>query len=72
MESLQPDSLAKIRELESAAAPGAQTPTTPVNEPPRFITQITDITTLKEGQSAHFEARLVPINDPNLKVRCCV
>lgn len=45
------------------------TPLTPtVTEPPKFITQIKDITTLKEGQSAHFEARLTPVNDANLVV----
>lgn len=68
MESLQPDSLQKIRELESSAGQQAQAPSTPVTEPPRFITQIVDVTALKEGQSAHFEARLTPVNDPNLVV----
>lgn len=37
-------------------------------EAPKFITQLTDISQLKEGQSAHFEARLTPVNDPNLTV----
>lgn len=44
-------------------------PTTPIAEPPKFITQIKDVTQLKEGQSAHFEARLTPVTDPNLVVR---
>jgi len=68
LDSLQPDSLARIRELESYTGEQATTPTTPVAEPPKFITQIVDITKLVEGQSAHFEARLTPINDPDLKV----
>lgn len=68
-DTLQPDSLQKIRELEAAAAGhGASTPAPTVTEPPKFITQISDVTTLKEGQSAHFEARLTPVNDPNLTV----
>lgn len=67
-ESLQPDSLAKIRELESFHGQQAQTPTAPVTEPPKFITQIQDITKLAEGQSAHFEARLTPVTDPDLVV----
>ncbi|EEB18956.1 conserved hypothetical protein [Pediculus humanus corporis] len=68
-DTLQPDSLAKIRELEAyTAASGTQTPQAPITEPPKFITQISDITQLKEGQSAHFEARLVPVNDPNMVV----
>ena len=40
----------------------------PVDQPPKFITQIQEITQLVEGQSAHFEARLTPTNDPNLVV----
>lgn len=68
LDSLQPEALARIRELESAGAPGPQSPSTPVAEPPHFVTQISDVTQLKEGQSAHFEARLTPVNDPNLVV----
>ncbi|XP_011704408.1 PREDICTED: titin [Wasmannia auropunctata] len=68
LDSLQPDSLARIRELESYTGEQATTPTTPVAEPPKFITQIADVTKLVEGQSAHFEARLTPVNDPDLKV----
>jgi hypothetical protein len=68
LDSLQPDSLARIRELEVGQGGQAQTPTTPVLEPPKFITHISDVTQLVEGQSAHFEARLTPVNDPNLTV----
>lgn len=69
LDTLQPDSLARIRELESAQL-GSQQPAQPVvQEPPKFITHITDITTLVEGQSAHFEARLTPITDPDLTVK---
>lgn len=67
-DSLQPDSLAKIRELEAYSATPEATQAPGSMEPPRFTTQITDITQLKEGQSAHFEARLVPINDPTMVV----
>lgn len=67
-ESLQPDSLAKIRELESYQVQQTQVQAAPVTEPPKFITQIADITKLVEGQSAHFEARLTPVNDPDLVV----
>lgn len=68
LDSLQPDSLAKIRELESLQGVQQQAPATPSAEPPRFLTQIQDVTKLVEGQSAHFEARLVPVDDPDLKV----
>lgn len=68
IDSLQPDSLARIRELESYNQHQAAPSTPAVMEAPKFITQISDITQLKEGQSAHFEARLTPVNDPNLVV----
>lgn len=67
-ESLQPGSLDKIAALEGQKA-GIQAPTTPsAAEPPKFITQIANIERLVEGQSAHFEARLKPVNDPKLVV----
>ncbi|GBP17594.1 Titin, partial [Eumeta japonica] len=66
-DSLQPDSLQRIRELECPQLPGE--PAAPVvAEPPKFITHIKDVTKLVEGQSVHFEARLTPITDPDLKV----
>ena len=34
---------------------------------PKFLSQIKNVTT-KEGGSAHFEAKLEPITDPNLRV----
>lgn len=68
LDTLQPDSLARIRELETLQT--GQQPITPsqVLEPPKFTKHITDVTELVEGQSAHFEARLTPVNDPNLIV----
>lgn len=68
LDSLQPDSLAKIRELESLQGQQAQSPAAPSSQPPKFLTQIADITKLVEGQSAHFEARLIPVDDPDLVV----
>ncbi|KAJ8687530.1 hypothetical protein QAD02_023324, partial [Eretmocerus hayati] len=68
LESLQPDALAKIRELEAYAGDQQSVSTPTVAEPPKFITQITDVSKLVEGQSAHFEARLTPVTDPDLKV----
>ncbi len=67
LDSLQPDSLAKIRALEEQSG-SAPTPQTPVQEAPKFTTQLADIARLVEGQSAHFEARLTPVNDPYLTV----
>ena len=69
LDSLQPDALARIRELESLQGQQPAPQAAPSAEPPKFITQISDVTQLVEGQSAHFEARLTPINDPDLVVR---
>lgn len=35
---------------------------------PIFTEPLSNIDSLREGENAHFEARLTPINDPNLKV----
>lgn len=67
-DSLQPDSLAKIRELESGVGHQTAAPGTPTGEAPKFITHIKDVARLVEGQSAHFEARLTPLTDPDLVV----
>ena len=66
-DSLQPDSLAKIRALEEQSL-DVPAPLAASAEAPKFITQLTDIARLVEGQSAHFEARLTPVNDPLLAV----
>ncbi|KAG7174092.1 Titin-like 20 [Homarus americanus] len=67
-DSLQPASLDKIAALEGHKT-SLRAPTTPsAAEPPKFITQISNIDRMVEGQSAHFEARLKPVNDPNLVV----
>ncbi len=67
-DSLQPESLARIRELESAGGSAPKAPGSPVGEAPKFTKHITSLEKLVEGQSAHFEARLTPINDPDLHV----
>lgn len=67
-DSLQPQSLERIRELEALGLQQPQGPPTPLGEAPRFITEVQDIGKLVEGQSAHFEARLVPVTDPELVV----
>ena len=36
--------------------------------PPKFVTQVASTIEITEGQSAHFEARLTPTEDPNMKV----
>lgn len=67
-DTLQPESLAKIRELESLAAGADKTPSSPTGEAPKFTKHIASLEKLVEGQSAHFEARLTPTTDPDLHV----
>ncbi|KAK3888336.1 hypothetical protein Pcinc_007597 [Petrolisthes cinctipes] len=67
-DSLQPASLDKIAALEGHRT-SLKAPTSPsAAEPPKFITHIANIDRCVEGMSAHFEARLKPVNDPNLVV----
>lgn len=68
LDSLQPTSLARIQELENASGQQVGVASSPVLEAPKFTSQLIDITHLREGQSAHFEARVTPVNDPNLVV----
>ncbi len=37
-------------------------------QPPRFVTQIQDLSDLMEMQAAKFECQLAPVGDPNMKV----
>lgn len=57
--------------MENATGHQVGIASTPIAEAPKFTSQLIDITSLKEGQSAHFEARVTPVNDPNLVVRFC-
>lgn len=68
LDSLQPTSLARIRELENATGQTVGVLSSPTSEAPKFTSQLVDISNLKEGQSAHFEAHVTPVNDPNLVV----
>lgn len=36
---------------------------------PVFTVPFSNLDSLREGENAHFEARLTPTDDPNLKVR---
>lgn len=39
-----------------------------ISQPPRFTAQLNGPTTLIEGQSAHYECRIEPYPDANMKV----
>lgn len=67
MDCNNPDGWEKIRALESHVQIRPETEEEPAG-PPRFVTQLQGTTKLVEGQTAHLEARVEPINDPKLRV----
>ncbi|CAB4067573.1 TTN [Lepeophtheirus salmonis] len=68
LDSQHAESWQKIQHLESRShQTKLQVVETP-SGPPRFITELMGKTTLTEGQNAHFEAQVEPINDTNLKI----
>jgi hypothetical protein len=67
--SQHPQGLEKIRELESSKDVGLPTENEAVFEKPVFVSPLTGQQELVEGQHAHFQARVVPIGDPNLRIQ---
>jgi len=65
--TLQPDAYARILELEEFGKEKRDMTTPYKLQPPVFIEHFQPLV-LTEGQSAHFEAKLIPIGDPMLKV----
>lgn len=69
MESQHPEGLEQIQYLEDTSRyQRAMWTEEVVKVHPRFLTKFKDLENLREGQNAHFECRLEPITDPNLKV----
>lgn len=70
-ESQLPDSMSgaykKIIEIEAPKAPLPEKSETDYGSP-KFLTQLQSLTNLSEGQLAHLEARVEPVDDPNLKI----
>ena len=61
--------LQKLRALEdSSKYARREEQETIVTQPPRFIVQLNGPTDLFEGQSAHYECRIEPYPDTNLKL----
>lgn len=56
----------KIQALEMGQAPRAEE-ADKVYEKPIFTQVLTGPSEVWEGQNAHFECRVVPVGDPNLK-----
>lgn len=67
-ESQHPEGLQQIQYLEDQSRYQKETwIDESVKIQPRFVTKLNNLT-LHEGQLAHFECRLEPINDPSLRV----
>ncbi|CAD6198030.1 unnamed protein product [Caenorhabditis auriculariae] len=58
----------RIQELEAPRAPNAE-PEGPAYEKPSFIQPLQSVGDLPEGSIALLEARLIPVNDPSLRVQ---
>ena len=65
---LQPDAYAKILELEAFGKHRPELNTPFKLQPPKFTEHFQPLK-LIEGQSAHFEVRLIPIDDADLEVK---
>ncbi|XP_015783235.1 titin isoform X1 [Tetranychus urticae] len=65
--TLHEESLAQIQRLESTYVRPVEAPLPP-QQRPIFTKPLKSLDGLKEGQSAHLECRLEPINDPKLRV----
>ncbi|KAK6058392.1 hypothetical protein COOONC_04040 [Cooperia oncophora] len=68
LDSLNPQSLDRIREIE-ADKPAAPEAPAPVYPAPKFTAPLTVQGALEEAGSAHLQAQFTPIDDPNLKGR---
>ncbi|KAL1245317.1 Kettin-like protein, partial [Trichinella spiralis] len=67
LESQRSGAMAKIVELEAPKSLPTEDDTVPMLAP-QFLTPLSDITGIFEGQAAHFETRVEPANDPNLVI----
>jgi titin len=66
LETQHPEGMRKIAQLEMGREPRADEPEKEF-EKPIFTQVLTGPSELWEGQNAHFECRVVPVGDPNLK-----
>lgn len=67
LDTLDEQRLKKIQELEKFERPKPVEEEKP-GQRPVFLTALNNLENLKEGDHAHFECRVEPINDPDLKI----
>ena len=68
LDSQHPEGWEKMQEMESRRIGGRLQVEEPAISSPKFLKQLQGVTTLAEGQHAHFEAQIEPINDSKLRV----
>ncbi|RWS25572.1 titin-like isoform X1, partial [Leptotrombidium deliense] len=68
VESQFSEGMEKMSRLEHTKFKAAEFQDQEVNEKPKFIKPLSGPESVKEGQSAHFETRLEPKNDPTMTV----
>ncbi|RZF44390.1 hypothetical protein LSTR_LSTR016710, partial [Laodelphax striatellus] len=69
LESQRPEGLEKIRKLEETSPfQRPEVPEAVTRQRPVFTQPLQNIDNIAEGQTAHFECRLIPVGDPTLKV----
>jgi titin len=65
---MKQQTLQKIQTLETMKMRTSMQQSSAAGCAPRFTVPISDIADLREGENAHFEARLIPTDDPTLTV----
>ena len=64
--------LSRIQKLESMKMTKSTSSAMTQGVAPRFTVPISNIEDLKEGENAHFEARLIPTDDPTLNIESLI
>lgn len=67
LDTLDEQRLRKIRELENYERPKKEE-IEAAPQKPIFLTPLVSLENLKEGEHAHLECRVEPVNDANLKI----
>lgn len=69
LDSQRPEGLEKIKELEMAVPFKRADYSEPISKQrPMFTQPLQNIDSINEGQTAHFECRLIPIGDASMTV----
>ena len=65
---MQQHTMSRIQQLESHKMSSKMSSSIKAGVAPRFTVPIENIDRLREGENAHFEARLIPTDDPTLSI----